>query len=172
MMGYKDRNKPYSSSYSKNFTQGYYKPKNPEKYVGNLKNIIYRSGMELKFCQLMDSSKRIIRWVSEPDTSPFPIKYHNPIKNNICNYYPDYLIEAIQQNGSTKTMVIEVKPKEKLKKPKRPSKYASKKTINSYNNKLKEFIINMEKYKASIKFCKRLNIEYVYITESFINNLR
>lgn len=171
-MNYKARNRPYSSSYSRNFRQGYYKPANPEKYIGDIKAIIYRSGMELRFCKLMDTSKRITRWTSEPDVSPFPIRYFNPIKGKMSNYYPDYVIEAIQKDRSLKKMVIEVKPLEMLQRPKRFSKFANRKTIKNYNNKLQAYIINMAKYKASIKFCKELSINYVFITESFFDSFR
>ncbi len=40
--------------------QGYFKPKNPQKYKGDPTNIIYRSGWELKFMLYVDSHPEIL----------------------------------------------------------------------------------------------------------------
>ena len=45
--------------------QGYFKPKNPEKYKGDPHNIIYRSGWEFKFFSYCDTNPSVIEYVSE-----------------------------------------------------------------------------------------------------------
>ena len=65
-MNYKQRNKPNSSSYSKNCHQGYFRNlRNPDRYIGDKNQIIYRSSLEFKACMIFDSSKKVIRWSSE-----------------------------------------------------------------------------------------------------------
>ena len=51
--------------------QGYFKPLNPQKYVGDPNLIIYRSGWEKSFCRWCDASPSIIQWSSEPIKIPY-----------------------------------------------------------------------------------------------------
>ena len=48
--------------------QGYFTPKNPEKYKGDPTNIIYRSGWEFKFFSYCDTNESVI-------TDPFEETY-------------------------------------------------------------------------------------------------
>jgi len=47
-----------------NFTQGFYKIKNPDKYTGK-KTPIYRSSWELSYMIYCDMSSNILKWGSE-----------------------------------------------------------------------------------------------------------
>jgi len=69
--------------------QGYFKPKNPQKYKGDPTNIIYRSGWELKFMLYVDSHPEILEWGSEE----FSIPYRSPIDGRIHRYFPDFYIK-------------------------------------------------------------------------------
>lgn len=166
-MSYKNRNKP-SNPFTKN--TGYFTNlRNPQKYVAADKTIIYRSGMEYKFCVLCDTDKRILEWASEP----FHIPYWHPIKKRRAKYYPDYYIKVLQKDGSIKTIIVEVKPAELTpQKLKKPSKYASRKTINNYNKKLQQIAVNTAKYKAAKEYCAKRGAEYMFVTESFFNSFR
>ncbi len=166
-MNYKSRNKP-SNPFTKN--TGYFTNlKNPNKYIGTDKTIIYRSKMEYKFCVICDTDKRILEWASEP----FYILYWHPFKKRKSRYYIDYYCKILQKDGSIKTIIVEVKPStltpQKLKKP---SKYASKKTVKNYNSKLQQIIVNTAKYKAAKAYCATRGAEYIFITESFFNSFR
>jgi hypothetical protein len=44
--------------------KGKFKPKNPQKYKGNVTNIIYRSSWELRLMSYLDNHKNIISWGS------------------------------------------------------------------------------------------------------------
>ena len=97
-----------------NFKQGYYIPKNPQKYI-HINNRLnednqypkYRSSWELKFFKFLDNTESIKYWTSEP----FGIKYFHPFKKRICNYYPDFLFKklknTINSQYSQNTTIVE-----------------------------------------------------------------
>ena len=78
--------------------QGFYKPRNPKKYLGDPNNIVYRSGWELKFCEYLDLNTSVISWGSEE----LSIKYYNPVKKRIARYYPDFYMEYIDKSNIKK----------------------------------------------------------------------
>ena len=118
------------------YHQGLFHPRHPEKYVGDVNNIVYRSSWELRFLQYCDSNDNIIQYASEE----FSIPYLSPIDNKVHRYYPDYLIKVKESNGSIKKYVIEVKPKRQTEKPKKRSRvtktYINEMTpiLNYYDN--------------------------------------
>ena len=84
-----------------------YRPSFPKKYKGNPNNIICRSSWERKFCAWCDLNENIVEWASEE----FCIPYLSPLDGRVHRYFPDFLIKVKEKNGSTKTYVVEVKPK-------------------------------------------------------------
>ena len=70
--------------------KGKFKPKNPTKYQGDIKEIVYRSSWELKMMKYCDTTKSIIEWGSEelviPYVSPWDGRYHR--------YFPDFYIKS------------------------------------------------------------------------------
>jgi len=73
------------------YLQGVYRPRHPEKYKGNINDIIYRSSYELQFMHYCDSNPSIIHWGSEEVVIP----YLKPTDNRIHKYYLDFWIEYI-----------------------------------------------------------------------------
>lgn len=132
------------------WVQGVYTPNHPEKYIGNVKEIIYRSSWELSFNKFLDNNPNVLNWNSEEIAIP----YKHPIKGKMARYYPDYWIKYKNKDGVVKTEIIEVKPKNQVNKPKRGSKH----------DKMR-WIVNMEKWKAAKMFCDRNNIEFRILTE-------
>lgn len=175
---YKQRNIPNANNgFSKNCKQGYIKAlRNPDKHIGGLivinnkSNIIYRSSLEFKACLAFDASPKVVRWASEPDSSPFPIRYYDPFLKKWRNYYPDMFVEMLVNNIIIK-YVVEIKPLAMLMKPAPLNRFASKKQIIAYNNKLKQIIVNLEKKKAAEKFCAERGLVYLILTEKFFENL-
>ena len=47
------------------FHQGKYAPRNPEKYVGDVNNIIYRSGWEKRLLIMFDTNPNVLKYSSE-----------------------------------------------------------------------------------------------------------
>jgi len=62
----------------------------------------------------LDVHSEIVKWASEE----FCIPYRSPIDRRMHRYFPDFWVE--KSNGEQ--LVIEVKPKQQLKPPKKASK--------------------------------------------------
>lgn len=134
-----------------------YRPSFPKKYKGNPNNIICRSSWERKFCAWCDLNENIIEWASEE----FCIPYLSPLDGRVHRYFPDFLIKVKEKNGSTKTYVVEVKPKRQTKPPQRKSK----KVTKSFINEAKTFEVNKAKWRAATEWCKDRRLEFKIITE-------
>jgi hypothetical protein len=139
----------------KNYSQGIYTPKNPEKYIGR-NHINFRSSWEYKFCHFCDSNDRILQWNSESIT----IDYIDPADNKWHRYYPDFLIKLVDKNGQVKTLLIEIKPIKETVEPKRPKKISK-----SYVESLNTYHKNQAKWDAARIFCKKNDIEFQILTE-------
>ena len=137
------------------YHQGYFKPRNPDKYVGNVSNIVYRSGLELRLLQYLDGHPDIVKYCSEE----IAIKYLHPVTKKFTNYYPDFLVETKQ---GTK-ILIEVKPASQTREPK-PTK--NKKRMLREG---KDWMINSSKWKFAREWCKDHGIEFKILTEKDID---
>ena len=85
---------------------GKFTPSNPEKYVGDIHNIIFRSSWEQRFCHYCDVNPNILKWSSEPVAIP----YWSPIDKKTHNYHVDYYIQVKKENDRLENWFIEVKP--------------------------------------------------------------
>ena len=133
-----------------------YKPSFPRKYKGNPNNIICRSSWERKFCRYCDLNENVLEWGSEE----FFIPYVSPVDNRVHRYFPDFIMKVRETNGSTKTYVVEVKPKRQTQPPKKKSR-----VTKSYLYEAATYEINMAKWKAVSEFAKDNGIEFKIITE-------
>lgn len=79
------------------FAQGFFQPKNPEKYIGK-GSIRYRSGWEFTVMSFFDSNPNIIQWSSESVKIP----YRHPFTNKNTIYVPDFLIMYQDKSGVKK----------------------------------------------------------------------
>jgi len=73
------------------YRQGYYRCINPEKYIGR-GDIIYRSGLELKFMLWCDKTDNILRWSSETVIVP----YYDSVQRKNRKYYIDNFVEILE----------------------------------------------------------------------------
>jgi hypothetical protein len=140
--------------------QGYFKPKNPQKYKGDPTTIIYRSGWELKFMLYVDSHPDILEWGSEE----FFIPYRSPIDGRIHRYFPDFYIKKKDKDGKTQTLVVEIKPLKQTIEPQRQNKKTKR-----YINEVMTWGINSSKWKAAKDFCKDRNWQFLILTEKELN---
>jgi hypothetical protein len=132
-----------------------WKPKNPEKYNGNVNEIWARSSWERRVMQWLDLSENVVWWSSEE----LPIKYYNPIDNKIHRYFPDFIIKVKKKDGMVMTYVIEVKPEYQTKQP------VKRKKTQKFINESVTYIINQSKWKAATEFCKDHGWEFKILTE-------
>lgn len=132
--------------------KGRFKPKNPQKYKGNPTNIIYRSSWELKLMAYLDSHSDVISWQSEE----FCIPYISPADRRRHSYFPDFWVK--KADGTV--MVIEVKPMDQTKEPKKPGRVTRK-----YINEVMTYGINQAKWKAAREFCADRGWKFEIMTE-------
>jgi hypothetical protein len=136
--------------------KGKYTPQNPEKYVGDPKNIIYRSLLERRFMVFCDTNPSVMRYASEE----FFIPYLSPVDNRIHRYFPDFYIEVQKADGSIDKIVIEVKPSKETKPPK-----LNKRKTQRYLNESKTFAVNTAKWDAARQFCEKKGFKFQILTE-------
>jgi len=142
---------------ARNFKQGYYQPKNPDKYMGDLNKIVYRSSWELTFMNFLDNNVAIKEWGSEL----FPVPYIKPTTNRVHRYYPDFFVVYQDKEGNIKRELIEVKP------------HSQTKRTRSRNPKTKlyediTYAINIAKWQAAKQFCDDNDITFRILTENEI----
>ena len=133
-----------------------YRPSNPQKYKGNVNNIICRSNWERSFCVWCDKTDAILEWGSEE----FWIPYISPVDRRVHKYFPDFIIKVKENTGHIKTYVVEVKPKRQTQPPKKKSR-----VTKSYLYECKTYAVNQAKWKAAVEFCKDHMIQFKVITE-------
>lgn len=136
--------------------KGYFKPRNPNKYLGDPTNIIYRSLWELKLMKYLDSHPAIISWASEEVIIP----YRSPIDNKIHRYFPDFVIKKKTPQNTIETILIEVKPEKQVLEPKRQSK-----PTRRYIREVMTYGVNQAKWKAAEKYCKDRDWKFIVMTE-------
>jgi hypothetical protein len=143
--------------------QGYFKPSNPEKYVGDPTQIIFRSSWEFKFLQWCDQSPTILAYSSEPVGIP----YYSPLDKRGHVYYVDFYIVTKDNDGNEQKWLIEVKPNKYVSAPTAPARMTNKQTAN-YVYAAKQYIINQAKFEAARDFASQRGIKFGIITENFL----
>jgi hypothetical protein len=138
---------------------GRFIPKNPQKYVGDAKNIIYRSSWECKVMNWLDQNPNIISWASEELTVP----YVSPVDGKWHRYFPDFLVKVRTKENTLKTMMLEVKPKRQTEEPEK-----KKRVTKQYINEVKTYGVNQAKWKAAIDYCADRKWEFKLITEDHL----
>jgi len=164
--------------------QGYYKVQHPEKYIGNVNTIIYRSSWELAFLRWCDYSPSIIKFSSEPISIPYydriskleeckkyGLNPNDPKNWVIKNYHTDFWVEIDKGNGEIQKMFIEIKPSNKLKKPIPPDKNASLKEHRRFNIQAREYLINEAKFASMKAYAEKNNANFFVFTEKTLQQL-
>jgi hypothetical protein len=144
---------------------GKYKVQNPEKYLGDLNNVVYRSSYERAFCVWCDESDDITKWESEP----FAIPYISQVDNKQHHYFIDFYAKIKDATGQEVDYLIEVKPKSRLVRPIYPKPATSKK-IKSFNDQAKEYIRNLSKFAAAKKYAASIGYKFIIVTEDHLFN--
>jgi hypothetical protein len=122
------------------YNQGRFHPQNPQKYKGNVNNIIYRSSWEVKFMKWCDLSENILEYGSEE----FWIPYLSPVDNRVHRYFPDFIIKVKENSGQIKTYIVEVKPEKQTVPPKQRSR-----VTKSYLYEAQTYAVNQAKWEAA-----------------------
>ena len=141
------------------YYQGRFKPKNPSKYRGDVSNIIYRSGWELKLMSYLDRHPHVISWGSEEVVIP----YKSPIDGRWHRYFTDFVVKRINKSGQKETILIEVKPEKQTKAPEKKSRVTKK-----YLTEVQTWGVNQAKWKAAEEYCKDRGWQFQIMTEKHL----
>lgn len=142
----------------RNALKGKYIPANPQKYRGDLSNIVYRSSYELKFCRWCDNNKNVLQWSSEP----FPIPYMSPVDNAPHRYFIDFIVKVKQRNGDVETLFVEIKPEKQTKPPEPPK---SGKRTPRFLEESVTWEVNKSKWDAAAGFAAKNDARFIIMTE-------
>lgn len=137
------------------FKQGFFKPQNKDKYLGDPTKIYYRSSWELKFMYWADSHSGVIKWNSEGVVIP----YIKPTDQKSHRYFMDFYIEYKNRSGKIIKEIIEVKPSSQTKPPRKKRSGKS----NLYEQVT--YAVNIAKWQAATKWAKKRGIKFRIMTE-------
>lgn len=130
--------------------KGLFRPKHPEKYLGDPGRIVFRSSWEARLFKWLDATPAVLQWASEE----FSIPYLSPIDGQVHQYYPDALVIYRDKQGTVKREIVEIKPlKETVLSPRA-----------SPQDKL-ALIVNTAKWKAAALFAERNGLTFRVVTE-------
>ena len=141
------------------YRQGYFKPINPKKYIGDAKNIVYRSWLEFRFMSRLDTDPTITKWASEE----FFIPYTIPGERKSRRYFIDLFFEKTI-NGKSKKFICEVKPHAQCSPPKKTG------TQKRYLTEAAAYSMNRAKWKAAIQWGKERDCKFIIWTEKDLPN--
>lgn len=130
---------------ARNYKQGMFVPKFPQKYAGDHSKVIFRSSWEYHFMRYCDMNENVISWSSEEIVVP----YYFDIDGKNHRYFVDFWMKVKKPDGSIETLLIEIKPKGQIIKPK------VKKMNKSNEEKVLTWLKNQCKWKAAEEFARQ-----------------
>lgn len=143
--------------------KGKFSPKNPEKYKGDPTNIIYRSGWEKRVMKYLDDNPAVLEWKSEEIAIP----YVCPTDNRRHRYFPDFIVKVKKPDGTTQTMMLEVKPLKETVEPKK-----KKRITKQYITEVMTWGKNSAKWSAAREYCADRGWEFRLLTENEIFGIK
>lgn len=144
---------------ARNYLQGLYTLKHPEKYIGT-RQPRYLSSYELQVFRFLDTNPHIKKWGSETTV----VKYYNPVKERKARYLVDIYVEYENASGERKTELIEIKPFKECQKPvKRGRKKAS-----TFKQEQITYFTNQAKWAAAEQYAKERGWTFRVLTEKNI----
>ena len=156
LITFQSTSKPTLKNRTGNFKQGYYTPKNPDKYIGDVTKIRYMSSYEYNMHVFLDNNVRVLHWSSEPVGIP----YIKPTDGKVHRYFPDYYVEYVNADGEIIQEIIEVKPAQQTRTPRSNHKHALYERVT--------FEINKAKWAYCMEWCKRKGFQFRIVTEKSI----
>lgn len=132
--------------------KGKYKPLKPEKYAGDIHNIVYRSLWERQVFRFCEANDDIVLWSSEAIVVP----YRCETDGKMHRYFVDLFIRM--KSGAT--FIIEIKPFKETMPPKAP-----KRKTPRYLRECLTYVKNQSKWKAADEFAKSKGWQFAVWTE-------
>lgn len=139
--------------------KGKWYPKNPEKYRGDVNNIVYRSSWEKKMLIWLDLNPSVIEYASEE----IQIPYFDPVQNKMRRYFVDLWAIIKTKDGSLKKFLIEIKPKQFTMPPPNQNRKTKR-----YIEEALQYATNKAKWEAAEKVCRENDMQFLLLTEEQI----
>ena len=79
-------------------------------------------------------------------------------------------MEILDNNNKSQKYFIEIKPYSQTKKPEPILESSSLKEHKAYNRAAETYLVNLEKWKAAIKFCNERGVKFIIITEKTLGD--
>jgi len=138
--------------------RGKFTPKHPEKYVGDVKNIVYRSLWERNTFRWLDDQSSIKAWNSEELIIPYVCE----TDRKVHRYYMDLWFQTTKGD----TYIVEIKPKKQTQPPKTP-----KRKTRRYLKESLTYVKNQSKWKAASEFALDRGWRFEVWTEDTLRSL-
>ena len=138
--------------------KGRYKIKNPDKYLGNPTNVIFRSLWERNAFRWCENNPKVRAWSSEEIVVP----YKCSVDRKLHRYFVDLYLEMT--NGSV--YLIEIKPKKETIPPKK-----GKRKTKRYAQEAYTFIKNQDKWNAANEYAEYKGWKFQVWTEDTLKGL-
>jgi len=149
------------SGWNKKYKQGLYNCTYPDKYMGNLTDIKFRSSWEYAFCKYLDLNEKILKWACEQ-----PIIMYKDTRGKSHRYYIDFYYEIMVNDDphNFEKVIVEIKPQTELFPPESPKKETNK-SLECYEYSIRTHIKNKLKWEAAEEYAKKRKMKFVIITE-------
>lgn len=139
------------------YLQGKYTPKNPQKYVGDPKNIVFRSSWERHFLEQADMNPNVLNYASEEVSIP----YYFPIDGKWHRYFPDFLMSVRERSGNVVTWMVEIKPESQTRHPSTTGRKTKRRMLKEST----EYAKNQAKWAAADAYCQAKGFRFTVLTE-------
>ena len=153
------------------YKQGYYKLINPDKYLADPAQVIYRSGLELKYFRLFDMSENILKWGSEMTAIPYI-----GTDGRQHMYHIDFYIEKVNIDDPLlhDRILLEVKPHVETmrvleNKPPLAPKKTTPKSLETWEYGLREFTKNRQKWMYAREYARQRGMIFLIATEKTLD---
>ena len=137
---------------------GIFKPLNPQKYRGDVNNIVYRSSWEKRAFEWADLNPSVLEWASEEIVIPYLCE----TDNRIHRYFVDLYIKVKTVDGGSSKFIVEIKPYAQTQVPQPPK---SGRQNKRYIEEMMAYVKNQSKWKAANEFAKKTGIQFKILTE-------
>jgi hypothetical protein len=144
------------------YHQGRFTPTNPEKYVGDIEQIIFRSSYERKLLEYLDKNPNVLKYGSEELIIP----YYSRVDQKVRRYFPDFIVQYRNTKGDIEKAVIEVKP---LSQTKPPKMTATGRSSKRYIRESLTYAVNSDKWQAAEAWCQKNGFKFIIMTEVELN---
>jgi len=160
---------------NKNYNQGNFIPTYKDKVIKlNAQGGVYfRSSWEKKIMTWLDNNESIIMWGAECLTIPYQLTHfeNGDARVKSHSYYPDFYYEIRNSDGTTKKVVVEVKPQKEyqmvldLTNGVMQVPASGLKKLRGFEYDLKMAHKNKNKWETMIAWCNKKGYEFIIITE-------